>query len=206
MQIKPFLPIIFLITSPMVTANAPLHKIYADHQITFFCEQKFSSQNKIQWIPIIPLKQLAQNRLCYREKICINRKGVRFKGLRCCQEVDPLFQKMKNDLHNWVPETNSVKQQRRNAGFGLVKEPIVPIPGCHFYLDSKRKRLEPSPLVRGMIARTYLYMKDSYHLSLPPEDLALFMAWHQQYPVTAWERTRNQRIRDLQGNGNHYVL
>lgn len=198
-----------------------LLQIYQNHRSTFFCNQPFFSQGtidfqscphcplvrtQIQWIPLVSIQRMAQHLLCYQEKICMNRKGQRFKGLRCCQERDDYFRHMVLDLHNLVPELPSFKALRRQYHFGILKEPIESTGECHFYIDQKAKLIEPSPMVRGMIARTYLYMRDTYYLPLSAEESALYLGWHQRYPVTAWERERNQQIKLIQGNSNYYIL
>jgi deoxyribonuclease-1 len=76
---------------------------------------------------------------------------------------------------------------------------------CHFYIDKKNKLVEPAPHLRGMIARTYLYMRDTYQLALAGDELRLYQAWHQQYPVTEWERERNNKIKEIQGKKNPYI-
>lgn len=203
----------------MRSITTALSHIYADHRYTFFCHQSFSAQGlvhikaceqcptqttPIQWMALVPTKKMAQHLLCYQEKICIDNKGQRFKGLRCCQHNNEIYQQMQKDLHNFVPELPFLKQQRQRLVFGNISVETDAYPEC-FVIDKKRKILIPSREVRGMIARTYLYMRDKYHITLTPEETRLYLDWHQEYPVSVWERKRNQRIQDIQGNSNHYV-
>lgn len=196
----------FALHKPIVTS---LYQVYQNHRLTFFCEQPFSSKGEvlirscdtcaptwstIQWIPIVPFPVLAQDLPCYREKICINRHGQRFKGLRCC-ETDPLYQKMRADLYNFVPEIASLKQQRKHYTFAeITTKAFTTSKGCHFYVDKKMKIVEPAPHLRGMIARTYLYMQETYHFPLDLKERNRFLTWSQQYPPTAWEEERKARI------------
>jgi deoxyribonuclease I len=197
-----------------------LNQIYHNHRFTFFCDDVFSPKGeidfqpcdncplihkKIQWMPIVPLWELAKQLNCYQEKMCINKKGQAFKGLRCCQQLDRSYQKMSVDLHNFVPEVPLLKQQRRRFAFGFVQH-HASSNACHLYIDQKQKIVEPSPHLRGMIARIYLYMRDTYHFPLSPAQTNLFLAWHKEYPVSEWERERNEKIRALQGNGNPYII
>jgi deoxyribonuclease-1 len=48
-------------------------------------------------------------------------------------------------------------------------------------------------------------MCDRYHLNLSRQQTQLFDVWSKQYPVTAWECTREKRIAAIQGNHNPYV-
>lgn len=45
----------------------------------------------------------------------------------------------------------------------------------------------------SMVARIILYMYDQYGMRLSKQDLQLFDAWNKMYPVTVWEKERNQR-------------
>lgn len=38
-----------------------------------------------------------------------------------------------------------------------------------------------------------------------PEDLKQLLEWHEEYPVTDYERHRNESIQDLQGNRNPFI-
>ncbi len=201
-------------------ATIHLLDIHQSHRITFFCEQPFSitgeikiphckncpqTSNAIQWIPIVSHQQLAKHLLCFNEKICVNKNGTRFKGIRCCKELDKNYSLATWDLHNFVPEQKELKQQRRQYRFGQI-ENFKPVNNeCHFYVDKKNKMIEPAPSTRGLIARTFLYMRDTYHLPLSQEELIQYQNWHQEYPVSEWERVRNEKIKAIQGNGNPYI-
>lgn len=59
--------------------------------------------------------------------------------------------------------------------------------------------------VRGVIARTYFYMADTYGVRLSKQDRRLYTAWNDAYPVEQWELTRNQLVACVMGRGNPYV-
>jgi deoxyribonuclease-1 len=126
--------------------------------------------------------------------------------VRCCQEIDANLQRMSNDLNNYVPELNLFIKQRSHYQFGLISNNNEhPVKGCHFFIDKKNKIVEPAPHLRGMIARAYLYMRDTYQLSLTTDELRLYQTWHHQYPVTDWERDRSAKIKAIQGKSNPYI-
>lgn len=187
--------------------SKPLLTIYNSQRTTFFCERPFATNgtlgsiDKVQWMRIVPLKQMARSFSCYQQK-CINAKGQVKQGIACCQK-DPLFHKCRNDLHNFVPETRLLKQQREKYTFAEFAHEKTK--GCHFFVDKKNKHLEPAPRTRGMIARTYLYMKESYALRLSDDELQLYLKWHREYPVSEAERKRNEKIFEVQGNKNVWV-
>lgn len=179
---------------PITPAKTPkdlksqLLSLHQEHRYTFLYEQAFNERGEmktkhcancpsvkttIQWLPIVSHQQLAKHLTCYKEKICINKKGVAFKGLRCCLTQDPYFKLATVDLYNYVPE------------LGLLKKELK----------------APPPLpARGMIARTYLYMRKTYFLPLTDEEVVRYQAWDKQYPPTPWEITRNEKISKIQGN------
>jgi len=196
-----------------------LFQLYENQRTTFFCEQPFSItgeitsysgkhhptlSDNITWMNIVPLKKLAPFYGCYQQK-CVNQKGKILQGLRCCRQRDTQFQKMEKDLHNVVPETHVLKKQRERYAFTEFSPILTKKTGCHFVIDKKNKQLEPAPSKRGMIARTYLYMKDTYPFRLTEEEMVLYLRWHQQYPVTMAERERNEKIIALGGKRNHWV-
>ncbi len=211
-------------TNPVASkkeATINLLDIHQSHRITFFCEQPFSitgeiksphckncphTINIVQWMPIVSAQQLAKHRLCFNEKLCVSKNGIRHKGMRCCRELDKNYSLALLDLHNFVPEQKEVKQQRHLYSFGLIADHQQNKGECHFYVDKKNKIVEPAPSTRGMIARTFLYMRDTYHLPLSQEELIQYQTWHKEYPVTAWEQVRNEKIKAIQGNGNPYIL
>ena len=59
--------------------------------------------------------------------------------------------------------------------------------------------------IRGDIARTMLYMAQTYGFRLSDQDRKLYEAWNRQDPPDSFERERNRRIRALQGNANPFI-
>lgn len=58
------------------------------------------------------------------------------------------------------------------------------------------------------MARVTFYMVDRYDLRdevLTPELEETLIQWDRAHPVSDWERERNQRIAEIQGNGNPFV-
>lgn len=203
--------------------NAALFSIYANHHASFFCQQSFDhagrfprpdaktiqTENKIDWIPLVSKKILAANRPCYEQKICINHQGQRYKGLNCCKRTDQLFNIMLYDLHNRLPVIHSIAKNIHTHRFDTISEPnesaIIYYPNCAFRVHSKQKIIEPNHQLKGEIARIYLYMQDTYHLSIQESQLELFKKWHQANPPSKWEKQKNRAIQKIQGNVNPYV-
>jgi len=72
-------------------------------------------------------------------------------------------------------------------------------------IDFKNKQAEPPARARGAIARTWFYMRDQYQIAMSKQQTQLMTVWDKQYPVTAWECERDNRIAKVQGNHNPYV-
>lgn len=200
-------------------------QIYAEHRATFYCGCQYDKHGKVnlescgyqhrenlrrakrlEWEHIMPAHHFGQHRLCWREPICRKQNGKTYKGRNCCRKVDPTFVKMEADLHNLVPEIGELNGLRSNYRFGVL--PYVK-PGqfgmCEFKIDEKSRRVEPKADTRGMIARIYLYMANTYQIPLSDSQKKLFEAWNNQYPASSWEKERNEKIYQLQGNRNTFV-
>ncbi len=56
-----------------------------------------------------------------------------------------------------------------------------------------------------MVARINFYMHDRYNLKMSQQQQRLFIAWNTQFPVSAWELKRDQRIAKVMGHSNPFV-
>jgi len=200
-------------------------QIYGDHRVTFYCGCQYDKHGKInldscgyqhkdnyrrakrlEWEHIMPAHHFGQHRLCWREPICRKQNGKTYKGRNCCRKVDPTFVKMEGDLHNLVPEIGELNGLRSNYRFGML--PYIKLGQfgtCEFKIDEKSRRVEPRADARGMIARIYLYMSNTYQIPLSSSQQQLYEAWNKQYPPSAWEKERNEKIYQVQGNRNSFV-
>lgn len=169
--------------------------IYAEQPLTFFSAQMFDQQGKIslkpnkkcptttvsvRWIPIVPLATCLQNEICYQQKICVNERGVRYKGLACCQERLAHYAKLKHDHYNYIPEITLYASR--------IKTCLA----------------SPEPEYRGFIARTYLYLYDTYFVALSLETRQQYLRWHHEYPPEEWELKRHHQIAQYQTKNLYY--
>jgi endonuclease G len=63
---------------------------------------------------------------------------------------------------------------------------------------------------KGPAARPVCYFLLRYpgvisRVELPPDRLDVLLDWHEQHPVTEWERHRNAAIYARQGNRNPFI-
>ena len=111
---------------------------------------------------------------------------------------------MQSDLYNLYPAIGAVNAMRSNYRFSVL--PGVPntFGTCAMKIDDRR--VEPPEGARGAIARTTLYMADSYpQYRLSSAQRKLMEAWDKTYPVDRWECLRAKRIEAIQGNENALV-
>ena len=55
------------------------------------------------------------------------------------------------------------------------------------------------------MARVWLYMRDVHGVRIDDGEHDMFQRWSEMDPVTQWEKVRDRRITDIQGNSNPYV-
>lgn len=109
-------------------------------------------------------------------------------------------------MYNLYPAIGSVNAVRSNKNFQMLG-PDVPSAFGSCLMKISGNKVEPPERARGQIARSSLYMADSYgeHYRLSRQQQQLMQAWARQYPVDAWECRRASRIERLQGNENRFV-
>lgn len=148
---------------------------------------------RIEWEHVMPAWQFGHQRKCWQQG---GRKGCR---------RDRAFRKIESDMHNLQPVVGEVNADRANFPYGQWSGAAGQYGHCPVKIDFAARRAQPPETARGVIARTYFYMRDRYHISLSRQQTQLFNAWHARYPVSQWECIRDSRIAKLQGNNNPYV-
>jgi len=133
------------------------------------------------------------------------------KALRCgdrgrCRATSELFNTIESDMHNMYPARKDLNKRRGSWGYAMIKGERWVMPKCDMEIDTRRRRVEPRPEVRGDIARAMLYMADRYpQLRLYRKQREVLERWHQQDRVDQAERERNRKVARLQGNRNPWV-
>ncbi|WP_394388323.1 endonuclease [Shewanella woodyi] len=124
------------------------------------------------------------------------------------------------DMHHLRPSDVTVNSSRGNKDFAMGGSEISEAPGNRTDSDS----FEPKDEVKGDVARMIFYMDVRYEgsdSSGTPDlsivsgttttgqpllgDLCTLLSWHQQDPVSDWERRRNNRIFEWQNNRNPFI-
>lgn len=148
---------------------------------------------RIEWEHVMPAWEFGHQRQCWQHG---GRKN-------CSKDAD--YRRIESDLHNLQPAIGEVNGDRNNFQYSQWNGGEQPYGQCSMKVDFKEKLAQPPERARGAIARTYFYMRDQYHLRLSRQQTQLFSVWDKQYPVTAWECERDNRIAQVQGNHNAYV-
>lgn len=196
-------------------AKAAAAKIHQDAPGSFYCGCKIRWQGKkgvpdlascgyqvrknanrarrIEWEHVVPAWQFGHQRQCWQDG-----------GRKNCAR-DPVYRQIETDLHNLQPAIGEVNGDRDNFMYGQWNGGERQYGQCAMKIDFQRRLAEPPPRARGVIARTYFYMRDRYRLNLSRQQTQLFEAWNRLYPVTQWECVRDRRIAQIQGRHNPYV-
>jgi RHS repeat-associated protein len=108
------------------------------------------------------------------------------------------------DLHNLRATLSYLTSYRSNKEFG---EKDIDDINDKFHLVSDNL-IYPGEKQKGDIARIIFYM-NTFHLSRCPiqklGDVQMFLRWHEEDPVDDFERIRNDRIYNRQGNRNPFI-
>lgn len=187
-------------------------KLYAKQSVEFYCGCKFRGKHvdlrscgylprknaqraaRIEWEHIVPAWVIGHQRQCWQ-------RG----GRQHCAKHDATYQRAEADLHNLVPSIGEINGDRSNFAYGWLAQQPSQYGACPMVVDFDARVAMPRKEVRGMVARTYLYMSERYRLRLSKKDRQLYAVWHKQYPVKTWERQRNQMLSCVMGWSNPYV-
>lgn len=149
---------------------------------------------RIEWEHVVPASMMGRQLQCWQEG-----------GRRNCRSQSALFNIMEADMHNLTPSVGEINADRSNYRFGILPDTPYRYGQCDFKVDFPNRVAEPKDAVKGKIARKYFYIHDRYDLPLSSSQEQLLMAWDRQFPVSDWERERDRRIAETQGNHNPFV-
>ena len=107
---------------------------------------------------------------------------------------------VKDDLHNLRAAQVSVNSTRSNYPFTTKPS------GSNGGWEKIGSAFYPGDEHVGDVARIVLYISIRYNLDLNlVGNLDMFLRWHEQDPVNNFERTRNDRIQNIQKNRNPFI-
>ncbi len=171
--------------------------LYSKKGNTLYCQEPFRTSNKrgINIEHVFPMSWATNGLNC----------GTR----KQCRARSPEFNQIEADLHNLYPSRVDVNKERSSFRFGEVRgERRIFGKSCDFEVDQKARSAEPTPSVRGEVARAMFYMADRYKargLVLFEKQAKLMHEWHLADPPSQHEKERNNIIESLQGNRNRFI-
>lgn len=210
-------------------AKKLLVQVFSGHEETFYCPCTYD-QNQvdiascgfkpvhesrrsyiIEWDHIVPAAQFGRSYKEWREgdPACVERGPngpIQRKGRRCAEKVSKEFRMEEADMYNLEPAIGELNAAHSNYPFGTVSNPLHRWGECDFEVENHVVQVGPE--YRGVIARTYLYMNAAYpntQVIETSEEMAMFRKWDKENPTTEWERTRAERIEQIQGNHNPFI-
>lgn len=200
-------------------------KVYFDHRVTLYCGYSFDKKknidlpstfftekhkaraNRVEWEHVVPAENFGRSFEYWREGSgrCVDKKGHFFKGRRCAEELSEEYRLMQADMYNLYPAVGAVNAVRSNFTYEMLPGVENTFGSCEMKI--KDRHAEPPERARGQIARSMLYMADTYgnRYRLGKKQRRLAEAWNNAYPVDEWECIRAARIAKLQGNVNEVV-
>lgn len=167
--------------------------LYADGGETLYCGYKFKSgkQRALNIEHVVPMSWATRTLKC----------GTRSQ----CRRTSSDFNRLEADLHNLYPSLRKINDERGSFKFAMIPGEKRSYGACDFEVDFRKRTVEPRPAVRGRIARTMFYMKDTYDIEIFAQLGKRLLQWHRQYPPTDEEKRRNAVIDELQGTRNKYI-
>ena len=154
--------------------------------------------SRIEWEHIVPAAQFGQHRACWF-------KNGKMNPRTNCGKTDESFKFAEGDLHNLVPAVGELNGDRSDFRFAEIDGEKRAYGQCDFEVSFEHDLAEPPVIVRGDIARVYLYMIEKHEAKVAPKKLGMFKAWDELDPVNEWECERDRRIAAVQGNNNKFV-
>lgn len=153
--------------------------------------------NRIEWEHVMPAYTFGNQLQCWQ-------KGGR-ENCKTQPDYSDLFNVMEGDMHNLQPAIGEINGDRSNFRFGEFTKNFNQYGQCQFAVDFKGRQVQPRNEIKGVIARTYLYMTGRYELNISSREMKLMNVWNEKYPPNKWECERNEMIREIQGNDNQYI-
>ena len=154
---------------------------------------------RIEWEHIVPAENFGRQFKCWTEghERCVKSNGKSFKGRQCCSKVNDQFRAMEADPRNLVPAIGELNGDRSNFRYGMIEGEPRAYGKCDFEVDFKHRVAEPKEDIRGDIARTYFYMRDTYGMVIGKKDLRLLEVWNKEDPEDVVEKRRIQKIQSI---------
>lgn len=114
----------------------------------------------------------------------------------------------KSDLHHLYPTDSKMNSSRSSLHFGDVTSDMEKLNCNTGKLGSDASGevvFEPPPEQKGHVARALLYFAVRYQMKMSNDEFKTAVEWDKQYPVDAFEASRNETIFKLQKDRNPFI-
>ena len=95
---------------------------------------------------------------------------------------------MEADMMNLYPAIGELNGDRSNYPFGIIEGEERIYGKCDF--ERLNRVIEPTPKIRGDIARKYFYFENKWNMPLTNEERSLFEKWNENDPIDSNEIKR----------------
>jgi deoxyribonuclease-1 len=179
-----------------IAAGAFWAELYRDGGWTLYCGEQFGMDRKTVAGKIVGIDHV------YSIDAMLRFLGCRTR-LECRERPDGRFARMEADMHNLYPEWQTLVLYRNGRAFGVVQGEDWRFDDCD--VEWGNGVFEPRPIARGNVARSLLYMHDTYRVPLDAATRRMLQSWHRDDPPSRQERLRNDAIQKLQGRRNPWI-
>ena len=111
-----------------------------------------------------------------------------------------------SDLHHLFVATKLTNSKRANYPFCNVAQSDWEHGGSFLGINMELETcFEPPLSAKGDVARALFYFSIRYNMPIDSKQEAILREWHQLDSVSEFEKVRNNRIEELQGNRNPFI-
>jgi len=111
----------------------------------------------------------------------------------------------KSDLHHLYPTDSHANSVRGNYPFEDLDNGLPVDEDCTASRSINGRSFEPPTEHKGNVARSLFYFSVRYQIKIDRQHEEILKRWHNEDPVDASERDRNETIFQVQNNRNPFI-
>ena len=179
-----------------ISENIFWNDLYPGGGWSLYCGYRFENSLGVNEEHLFVIEHIYPIRRMLEFLNCESRRQCRLKK-------NSKFIRMEADMQNLYPAWQDASVARRNTAYGIVDGESWRFDNCDF--ERSLKVIEPRPLARGNIARSIFYMHTQYGLPIKKSLIDELKRWNKEDLPSKQEKSRNDRIEDIQGIRNPYI-
>ena len=200
------------------TKQTARDKVYFDHSVTKYCNCPYESKGTSGGVVDTESCGYDGSQAKYKNAITVldwehvvpasltpaRQMDCWVNGNRSqCERTSQAAKNIIFDLHNLVPAVGQANRIRSDSRYGIIQGEERKLGTCDF--EWTNELVEPSDVIRGDLARVWLYMNHKHNVAISEDELLMFLKWSRIDPPSEWEFIRNTRVKEIQGNSNVFV-